>query len=722
MATRKAQLIVELLDRLTAPSKAIASAMGRLTAAQERNNRRLDAMRGRMLEAGAVAYGLARAVSAPVRAATEFETVLEDIGQKLDAPIAELPQLGKEIRAVARDTTQSAAAIAEGMDVLAGMGAGRDDALALLNPIGRAATAYNASIADLSQAGYAALDNLKVPAQEFGKALDAMAQAGKAGAFELKDMAQYFPALGAGYQALGQTGVPAVADLSAALQIVRKGTGDSASAATNLSNVLQKMRAPQTVKAFAKMGVSLEKELARAAEKGLTPIEAIAEITSQTLKGDLSKLGYLFSDAQVQQGLRPLIQNMEEYRKIRAEALAAQGTVEADYERRLQTGALATRRWHIAMESLNLAIGNALLPTLTSLANEIIPIVNRMAEWADAHPALTRAIAATAAGLVGLRVAGLAAQFGLLWMKGGLISAGIAGMQLLAAGFTPVITALRVLRIALLGTGIGAAIAVIAAAGIWIFNNWSNLSALFKGFGDAFMLAISPLRPVLDPVIDGISSLVTWISGLLGPIEGAERSFGAFGVAAGRAVGQAVMAVVELPGRIAALAVQMYEAGKALGKSIYDGVVSMIAELAAYIEQKLRGALNAVTAGARNIASKLSFGLIGGGIDGARAAGGPVRAGGTYLVGEKGPELFTPGRSGAISPHQAYAAAYAGTAASGRSGSASPGSVVVNVGAPIIHAGGISDVDALARKLQEVLGLGIKSLVEGHFGATDGGL
>jgi phage-related minor tail protein len=33
---------------------------------------------------------------------------------------------------------------------------------------------------------------------------------------------------------------------------------------------------------------------------------------------------------------------------------------------------------------------------------------------------------------------------------------------------------------------------------------------------------------------------------------------------------------------------------------------------------------------------------------GARAAGGPVTAGGAYLVGERGPELFTPNSSGSI--------------------------------------------------------------------------
>jgi len=39
------------------------------------------------------------------------------------------------------------------------------------------------------------------------------------------------------------------------------------------------------------------------------------------------------------------------------------------------------------------------------------------------------------------------------------------------------------------------------------------------------------------------------------------------------------------------------------------------------------------------------------GISGARALGGPVGAGGTYLVGERGPELFTPNTGGQIIPN-----------------------------------------------------------------------
>jgi len=39
------------------------------------------------------------------------------------------------------------------------------------------------------------------------------------------------------------------------------------------------------------------------------------------------------------------------------------------------------------------------------------------------------------------------------------------------------------------------------------------------------------------------------------------------------------------------------------------------------------------------------------GISGARASGGPVVGGGSYLVGERGPELFTPNTSGNITPN-----------------------------------------------------------------------
>jgi len=46
---------------------------------------------------------------------------------------------------------------------------------------------------------------------------------------------------------------------------------------------------------------------------------------------------------------------------------------------------------------------------------------------------------------------------------------------------------------------------------------------------------------------------------------------------------------------------------------------------------------------------------------GGRASGGPVSVGKTYLVGEKGPELFSPGTSGSIIPNKALGGTSSGT-------------------------------------------------------------
>jgi hypothetical protein len=69
----------------------------------------------------------------------------------------------------------------------------------------------------------------------------------------------------------------------------------------------------------------------------------------------------------------------------------------------------------------------------------------------------------------------------------------------------------------------------------------------------------------------------------------------------------------------------------------------MVAEIAA--SQILSGIFGGL-AGSSNIA----LAAFGGSFGGARARGGPVSTGSTYLVGEKGPELFTPSASGQIIP------------------------------------------------------------------------
>src|SRR5690606_27802335 len=132
---------------------------------------------------------------------------------------------------------------------------------------------------------------------------------------------------------------------------------------------------------------------------------------------------------------------------------------------RLLTGAIAGQRFANAMENINTSIGAALLPAVAQLGEKLVPLIDRMATFAEQNPRLTQTVSALTAGLVGLRVAALAAQFSLLWMKGGLITAAIAGLRGLqgaaavaALAFTPVTAAFRGLRTAMIGFAAAGAI------------------------------------------------------------------------------------------------------------------------------------------------------------------------------------------------------------------------------------------------------------------------
>jgi hypothetical protein len=80
------------------------------------------------------------------------------------------------------------------------------------------------------------------------------------------------------------------------------------------------------------------------------------------------------------------------------------------------------------------------------------------------------------------------------------------------------------------------------------------------------------------------------------------------------------------------------------------------------------------------------------GILGFREAGGPVIKGASYIVGERGPEIFTPGASGSISTNRDLMAM--------RSGGSSSPSVSANFNVTINLTGGVGSTAQLANELE----------------------
>lgn len=458
------------LERLTNRQQRFGAARDRFNRTMGTAQNVAGAGMGMLATAGAMAVPIV----ASVKAAQEYESRMTDIGQKANLARAATAKMGVDLLKAARAANQMPDAMQGGVDTLSGFGLDPRQATAMMRPIGKAATAYKAEITDLAAAGFAVHDNLKVSIADTSRVIDGMAAAGKAGAFEVKDMAQHMPSLTAAYQGLGQKGVSASNDLAAALQITRKGAGDSATAAGNLGNVLQKITSPATVKAFEKMGVDLPAALKRMYAEGKTPIEAIAELTNKTLKGDLSRMGYLFEDAQVQAGLRPLIQNMQEYRRIREEAGKAGGTTDRDFAERMRDSAEQTKQLTVNAQTLGIQMGTVLLPAVNDLLSGAAAMASRLGDWAQRHPTLTKAVALLAVGLTALL--GAAA----------LLTLGYAAMMGPMALFGALSTATGIAMLPLLGTVllVVAAVALLAAGAYLIYNNWDGIVAWVGGLWD----------------------------------------------------------------------------------------------------------------------------------------------------------------------------------------------------------------------------------------------
>ena len=170
------------------------------------------------------------------------------------------------------------------------------------------------------------------------------------------------------------------------------------------------------------------------------------------------------------------------------------------------------------------------------------------------------------------------------------------------------------------------------------------LGPAFEGLKTAFETikkAIDDNSESFKPLIDLIKSVASWIGDNLAPVIGAivKGQLEMFGVILGKIIGF----IADIISGITTVIAKVKAFGTALGNSAIGDFVG---------------------------------GLFGGG----KASGGPVKKGTTYLVGENGPELFTPSGSGNIIPN----------------GGTGGGNVTINVTGTMMDPEGVARAVALA--------------------------
>ncbi|HFJ1997273.1 TPA: phage tail tape measure protein [Salmonella enterica] len=414
----------------------------------------LGEAKGQLVRSGVQTTAVAAGVFAAANNTANFNRENKMIGLTADMKPGEVQAMGQAMLVTGAATNQFASDIQAAQGFLVAAGQDYKEAQANLLTIGRTATATGSDILDVSKASFTLSDALKIDPSQMKTAMGILVQAGKEGNFEFKDMAKNLPVLGAQFQALKMGGNEAAATMGAALQIARKGASTSDEAANNMNNFMAKILSPETLKKAQKnFGVDMYKIVTSAQKKGQNPFEAaMKSVIKMTKNGDQKLLGELFGDMQVQNFVRPMIQNWEEYRRIKEASLGAGGAVvDRDFANITKDNAERLKQLRIQASNAALSFGQALQPALNAALGALVPLLTKVSEFVANNPNLVSQIVLTAGALLTMRTAVIACRVAMLALS-------------VATKMTPF-------------GWIQLAVSALVAAGVLLYQNWDKIKA-----------------------------------------------------------------------------------------------------------------------------------------------------------------------------------------------------------------------------------------------------
>lgn len=338
---------------------------------------------GTMLRTGIAGYGayeVGRAIAGTVKDFAALERQMTRIGITADASAAQTKEAFAQAQQIAKDLNYDGVQPAiEAIDTLVASGKSLDEAMAFLPSVLATAQATGAATQDIANTGLKAADALKIETKNMQRAFDIMVMGGKAGQFELKDMAQYIPGLANSFATLGYKGEDGLKKLVAILQTIREDTGDASSAATQAQNIFGKMYSEETGKKFAKFGIDLRKEMEAAKKTGEDAVTAFVRLSNEAIKGDLSKLPLLFSDQEFRLGMQSLMTSSDSLKRFIETMNSAEvnGTVFRDVNRIFGDTQASIDRMSNSWEKLKTSLGESVAPVVTPLMDGGVKQIDR---------------------------------------------------------------------------------------------------------------------------------------------------------------------------------------------------------------------------------------------------------------------------------------------------------------------------------------------------------
>lgn len=311
----EARLRISAVDRTGAVLRNVGNKLQQVNRRVEALNRAQNSalmMMSRYVAPAALVYGVKEAVTQ----FAELERRMTRIGITAGVTREQTEAATAELRKLAGELALPFDEVVKGLDTLVSSGLSLQEAMAFLPSVLKTAQATGSATEDIANTALKASSALKITAAEMDKAFDIMVAGGKAGQFELKDMAQYIPGLANSFATLGYQGEDGLKRLIAVLQTIREDTGDASAAATQAQNIFGKMYSEETANKFKKFGIDLRKEMEEARAAGKDALSAFVDLSKEAIKGDLSKLPLLFSDQEFRLGMQSLITSPESLKKF----------------------------------------------------------------------------------------------------------------------------------------------------------------------------------------------------------------------------------------------------------------------------------------------------------------------------------------------------------------------------------------------------------------------
>lgn len=720
MATKTSTLVASLIDRVTAPSRGIARAMKSLNTASKANARQLRATQGSMIGAVGAAYALQRAISAPVSAAIEFEGAMADVKKVVNFETPQqFAQLSQDILKLSRTLPLSATGIADIVAAAGQAGMAGDELLAFTKMAAKVGVAFDISANQAGEALAKMKTAMSLSVSETGMLAGAMNHLTNNMASSAPDLVNFMKRVAVQGEAYGFAATETAAIGSA---MIAAGA-EAEVAATSFQNVGRALtkgsQATNNQKAaFKTLGLS-STQVAKDMQSNATGTlrNVIMKIKELPDYMQAAALSAIFGDEA--RALAPLVNNLDLYDKALLEVSDSSkyaNSAMEEYAVRAETAGNKLQTFKNQTAELAIRVGEALLPAIISITDGMRPFIEAFAQFAQDHPQVVTAVVAVTAGLVALNIAAIAARFSFLFMKGGMIS-GVSALVGLGPTLLTLINplalvrgAMTALKLAVVSTGIGLILVAIAMAGVWIYQNWEGLTAFFQGFGSAFMEAMAPVMPVIQPIVDAVGWLASGIQNMVGPVDASTETWRGWGETIGGSVASAIKNIIE-----------MFQKLTGWITSAKDAVVGMGSAVASI----WGGSDSQASQGTANRKSRRA------GIAGARALGGPVKAGLIYMTGERGRELFTAPADGYIHNASRTADMVSNLSSGVRMAPHTPSSTIrandnaSNSNAPsqAVSVGPIylqNPVNASAEEIGDAVGRNVAAAVRGNFG--DGGV